>query len=49
MTGKIKQLYSAELDKYLVKHQELNTKCRKSYKIKAVTVHALRAGSLCHC
>ena len=44
VSGKINKLCSAELDKYLVKHQ-LNTKCRKSDKIKAVTVHALRAGA----
>ena len=44
VSGKINKLYSAEVDKYLVKHQ-LNTKCRKSDKIKAVTVHALRAGA----
>ena len=44
VSGKINKLYSAELDKYLVKHQ-LDTKCRKSDKIKAVTVHALRAGA----
>ncbi|CAB4041730.1 Transient receptor potential cation channel subfamily A member 1, partial [Paramuricea clavata] len=44
VSGKINKLYSAELDKYLVEHQ-LNTKCRKSDKIKAVTVHALRAGA----
>ena len=44
VSRKINKLYSAELDKYLVKHQ-LNTKCRKSDKIKAITVHALRAGA----
>ena len=44
VSGKIYKLYSAELDKYLVKHQ-LNTECRKSDKIKAVTLHALRSGA----
>ena len=40
VSRKINKLYSAELDKYLVEHQ-LNTKCKKSDKLKAVTVHVL--------
>ena len=43
VSRKIKKLYSAELDKYLVKHQLYPNV--ENLKIKAVTVHARRAGA----